>query len=260
MNRFTALVATATLAASTLALAAPTTAAPAKATAYTVTAKINKTVAIGKETKLKVKGRVTPKAAGQKVTLQQRVGTKKSWKSTGTAKIKANGAYVLKDTPSTPGKREYRVVKPASNGFAKGISKALAVEVFSWQKLANRQPVATNFNVPVGVNIGTEYFGSSLATATSGTPSTLEYTLGRKCTSMRATYALTDESATNSIGTIKVTGDGAVLVDHALAVGTIVPDETVDLTGVFRLKIDATTTAAPNAIVAVGTPEVLCSR
>jgi hypothetical protein len=261
MNRFTALVATATLAASTLALAAPTTAAPAKATAYTVTAKINKTVAIGKETTLKVTGRVTPKAAGQTVVLQQRVGNKKTWKATGTSKIKATGTYVLKDDPSTPGKREYRVVKPASNGFAKGISKPLAVEVYSWQKLANRQPVATNFNAPVGVNIGTEYFPSSLATATPGTASSLEYTLGRKCTELRATYALTDESVTDSIGTIKVSGDGAVLVDHALAVGTIVPDETVDLTGVFRLKIDATTTPAPKAAtVAVGTPEVLCTR
>src|SRR5690349_11447653 len=186
MNRFTALVATATLAASTLALAAPTTAAPAKATAYTVTAKINKTVAIGKETKLKVKGKVTPKAAGQKVTLQQRVGNKKSWKSTGTAKIKANGAYVLKDTPSTPGKREYRVVKPASNGFAKGISKSLAVEVFSWSKLGYSSPgPVVNLDV-TGATIATDYYSPSLVSKASGTPSSIEYTLGRKCMSLRA--------------------------------------------------------------------------
>ena len=261
MNRILTWSAAAALALSPIALAQPTTAATAKvAKTYSVTAKVNTDVAIAKETIVKVKGRVTPKAAGEKVILQQRVGNKKKWTATGDAKVKNNGTYKLTDEPSTPGSREYRVLKPASNGIGKGISKSVEVEVYRWEKLANRQPVAVNFNAPVGVNIGAEYFGSSLATATSGVPSSLEYTLGRKCTSMRATYALADESATGSIGTVRVTGDGAVLVDHALAVGTVVPDETVDLTDVFRLKIDATTTATPAATVAVGTPEVLCTR
>ncbi len=265
MNRITALAATAALAAGSLALAAPTQAAPVtslkQATAYTVTAKVNKTVAIGKETTLKVKGKVTPKAAGQKVTLQQRVGNKKTWKATGTSKIKANGSYVLKDVPSTPGKREYRVVKQASNGFAKGTSTPLAVEVYSWEKLGYRQPVSTNFNVPVGVTVGTEYFGQSIATTAAGTPASIEYTLGRKCTQLRATYALTDDSVTGSSGAITVSADGSVLASHPLAVGTIVADEVLDLTNVFRLKIDATTTGAPTAaIAAVATPEVLCTR
>ena len=96
MNRITALAATAALAASTLALAAPTQAAPgvhAKARTYQVTAKASTDVAIAKEDKVKVKGRVTPKAAGQKVVLQQRVGNKKKWVVTGKAKIKRNGTY-----------------------------------------------------------------------------------------------------------------------------------------------------------------------
>ena len=260
MNRFTALVATATLAASTLALAAPTTAAPAKATAYTVTAKINKTVAIGKETKLKVKGKVTPKAAGQKVTLQQRVGKKKSWKATGTAKIKANGTYVLKDTPSTPGPREYRVVKPGSNGFAKGISKPLAVEVYSWGKLGYRSSgPMTNLNV-TGATIGTDYYTASLVSNVSGTASSIEYTLGRKCLSLRASYALTDQSASGSTGAVVVSTDGAVVANHALSVGAVVADEVIDLTDAFRLKFDLTSSATPAAVTAVATPEVLCTR
>ena len=258
MNRFTALVATATLAASTLALAAPTTAAPAKATAYKVTAKINKTVAIGKETKLKVKGKVTPKAAGQKVTLQQRVGKKKSWKATGSAKIKANGTYVLKDTPSTPGAREYRVVKPASNGFAKGISKPLAVEVYSWSKLGYREAGPTTNLQVTGATIATEYYTASLVNQTSATPASVEYTLGRKCLQMRATYALTDQSVSGSTGAVVLTADGAVVANHALAVGTVVADEVVDIEDAFRIKLDLSTTAG--AVAAVGTPEVLCTR
>ncbi len=259
MNRITALAATAALAASTLALAAPTQAAPARAGAYQVTATANADVAVAKETLIKVKGRVTPKAAGQKVVLQQRVGNKKSWKATGTAKVKANGTYKLTDTPSTPGSREYRVLKPASNGLAKGFSPAVEVQVYRWEKLAYRSAVTTTFTSS-GATIGTEYFGQSLTTITPGTAATTEYTLGRKCTALRATYALTDDSATGSSGAITVTADGKLLASHALAVGTIVADEELDLTGVFRLKLDATTTATPVATAAVATPEVLCTR
>src|SRR6476620_1404075 len=128
MNRTITWAATAALALSPLALTATSTAAPAahakaKATAYSVTAKASTDTAIAKETTVKVKGRVTPKAAGQKVILQQRVGNKKKWTATGDAKVKKNGTYKLTDKPSTPGPREYRVLKPGSNGFAKGLSK-----------------------------------------------------------------------------------------------------------------------------------------
>ena len=119
--------------------------------------------------------------------------------------------------------------------------------------------MATNFEAR-GVTIGTEYFGPSLATVTAGTPSTIEFTLGRKCTELRTTYALTDDSASGSSGAVTLTADGAVLAAHPLAVGTIVADETVDLTDVFRIKFDATTSATPAATVAVADPEVLCTR
>ena len=260
MNRITALAATVALAAGSLALATPTQAAPAKAQVYKVTAKANLEVAVAKEDTVKVKGRVTPKAAGEKVVLQQRVGNKKSWKSTGNAKIKKNGTYVLKDKPSTQGPREYRVLKPASKGLKKGYSKALAVEVYRWEKLVYRLS-GPRVNVePAGVLIGAEYFGQSLATTTSGTPSSVEYTLGRKCTDLRATYALTDSSATGSSGAVTVSADGAVLAAHSLSVGTVIADEVLDVSDVFRLKVDLSTSATPAAVAAVATPEVLCTR
>ena len=77
MNRTTAWAALAGLAASSLALTAPAVASPEqaskKAGTYAVSASVNKTTAIGKETVLKIRGRVSPKAAGEKVVLQQRV-------------------------------------------------------------------------------------------------------------------------------------------------------------------------------------------
>lgn len=260
MNRITILTVSAALALGPLALTAPTYAAAAKADAYTVTAKINKTVAISKETTLKVRGRVTPRAAGQKVVLQQRVRNKKTWRATDTAMIKGNGTYLLKDDPSTPGKREYRVLKPASNGIAKGFSTALAVEVYAWEKLGYRPsgPV-TNLRVD-GALVATDYYGVSLVSGVAGTPSSIEYTLGRKCLELRATYALTDQSASGSTGSVTVSTDGVVRTAHALAVGTIIEDESLDISSAFRLKLDLTTSATPSAFAAVATPEVLCTR
>lgn len=260
MNRTTTLVVSAALALSPLALTAPTYAAQAKA-AYTVTAKINKTVAIGKEDILKVRGRVTPKAVGQKVVLQQRVRNKKTWKATDSATITRNGTYLLKDDPSTAGKRQYRVLKPASNGITKGYSSTLDVEVYAWEKLGFRPAgPTTNLLVGSGALIATDYYGVSLVSDVSGTASSIEYTLGRKCLELRATYALTDSSASGSTGTISVSTDGAVRDTHALSVGAIVAEDSLDISGAFRLKFDLTTSATPAAVAAVATPEVLCTR
>jgi hypothetical protein len=258
MNRITALAATVALAAGSLALTAPTQAAPARA--YKVTAKANLEVAVAKEDTVKVRGRVTPKAAGEKVVLQQRVGDKKKWTVTGKAKVRRNGTYVLKDKPSTPGAREYRVLKPGSHGITKGYSTSVSVQVYRWEKLINRASGPSVNLGPAYVLIGAEEYPQSLATTTSGTPSSIEYTLGRKCTDLRATYALTDSSATGSSGAVTVSADGAVLASHSLAVGTVVADEVLDVTDVFRLKLDLSTTATPAAVAAVATPEVLCTR
>jgi hypothetical protein len=257
MNRITALAATVALTAGSLALAAPTQAAPARA--YKVTARANLEVAVAKEDTVKVRGRVTPRAAGQKVILQQRVGNKK-WRVTGNAKVRRNGTYVLEDEPTTPGEREYRVLKPGSRGISKGYSKPVQVQVYRWEKLVNRVS-GPNVNIQTaGVLIGAEYFGQSLVTATSGPPASIEYTLGRKCTELRATYALTDSSASGSAGSAVVAADGPVIASHELVVGRVIADEVLDVTDVFRLEIFLSTSTSPASIAAMATPEVLCTR
>ena len=260
MNRITALAATVALTAGSLALTAPSQAAPAKAQTWKVTAKANLEVAVAKEDTVKVRGRVTPKAAGEKVVLQQRVGDNPRWKRTDTAKIKRNGTYLLKDEPSKPGSREYRVLKPGSRGIKKGVSKSVEVEVYRWEKLGYRSTGPQENLLRSGATIGTDYYDASFMNDVSGTPAFVEYTLGYKCTALRSTYALTDESVSGSQGAVSVSTDGAVRTTHALTVGTIVEDHVVDLTGVFRLRFDITTSATPAAEAAVATPEVLCTR
>lgn len=261
MNRITALAATVALTAGSLALTTPTQAAPAKARTYKVTAKANLDVAVAKEDTVKVKGRVTPKAAGGKVILQQRVGDKKKWVRTDNVKVKPNGRYVLKDKPTAPGSREYRVFKPGSRGIKKGYSTPVQVQVYRWEKLVNR-PSGPRVNVePAGVLVGAEYYSRSLATTTAGTPASIAYTLGRdKCTQLRATYALTDSSATGSSGAVRVSSGSTVLAAHSLSIGSIVSDEVIDISDVFRLTFNLDTSASPAAVAAVANPEVLCTR
>lgn len=267
MNRIVTWAAVSAVALSPLALAATTVqaqAAPttisAKAGAYSVSAKASTKIAVAKEDKVKVTGRVSPKAAGQKVVLQQRVGNKKSWKQTGTARIKKTGQYVLKDGPTTPGTRQYRVVKPASAGIRSGTSRSLTVVVYGWEKLG-RRAAGPNTNVTLApAIIATDYYGHSLVTAVAGTPASIEYTLGRKCVELKSSYALTDAAESGSSGAITVSTDGNVRATHSLAVGTVVADQVTDISGAFRLKFDLATSVTPAAVAAVAQPEVLCTR
>jgi hypothetical protein len=230
-----------------------------KATTYKVIAKLTKADVVAGEDTVKVKGRVKPKAAGQKVTLQQRREGRKKWVKSGTAKIKKNGTFVLKDKPSVAGVRYYRVLKPAAGGIKAGKSKELKLNVWGWDKLAYR---LTGANAGVVTNVytqfGTEGYPYSLVQQTSGTPGYVEYTLGKKCRTLRATYALTDDSATGASGAVTVSVDGVAKSTHALATGTIVADHEIDVTNAFRIRFDMNATPTPAGKAAVGSPEVLC--
>ena len=271
MNRTTArAAAAAALAALTfgpVATALPATAAPVSTVvhakpgaSYYIDAWTKTDTAVAGETVVTVRGRVWRRAAGERVVLQQRVGAKKKWVATGKAKIKRNGTYKVTDKPTTPGAREYRVVKPRSKGSPRGISQRMPVQVYRWESLVFRVSGPRENLDATAVHIGAEHYSRSLASRTAGAPASVEYTLGRTCTTMRSTYALTDASATGSSGAVTVSADGKVLASHSLAIGTIVADEELDLTGVYRIKLVLDTSAEPVAQAALATPEVLCTR
>lgn len=251
------------------ASAGPVTSVAERAAGYSVIARINKSEVVAGEDVVRVSGKVKPRASGQVVILQQRVGNKLTWKKTGTARIKRTGAYVVKDKPSTPGARQYRVVKPASNGLRTGVSKSLDVRVYAWEKLGSRPSGAASDVASTEANIGAEYYYPSLVTQmTNQYPAPpvlhptgyIEYTLAKKCTSLKATYGLDDKSASGSTGSIAISTDGAARDSVALGVGSIYPDRVLDVTDVFRIRFDFTQSVSPAAYPAVGLPMVLCTR
>ncbi len=258
-----------TLATAAVVLAAPlaltaTTAQAAdtvarQAAAYTVKAKANKDVVTAGEDVVKVRGKVTPRAGGAKVVLQQRLEGKSKWAVSSRGTIKRNGTYLLKDKPSVAGTREYRVLKPASDGVKKGTSKVLAVEVFTWENLA-RHSAGASANVTTGTaSIATKLSAPSILPTAAGTPAYVEYTLGRLCTELRTTYALDDSSETGASGAVTLLVDGVTKVDQGLVVGQVV-ESTTDLTDAFRLRYELTSTASPVSKPVVADPEVLCTK
>lgn len=228
--------------------------------AYSVTAAISKTTAIAKEDTVKIRGYVRPAAAGDKVVLQQRMENKKTWSVSGTAKIKPNGKFVLKDEPSTAGTRFYRVLKPAADGVKKGVSKELELVVYGWEQLGYRaRGPATNVVVNTAT-IATEGFSASIVTDKPGTPASIEYTLGKKCLKLRSSYALTDSTATGGTGSVALKADGVLKYATGLTLGQVIEDHEVNITDAFRISYELVSSAAPDSYVAAATPEVLCTK
>lgn len=231
-----------------------------RAAAYAVKAKVNKSVVTVGEDVVKVRGKVTPRAAGAKVLLQQRKEGKNRWKGSGKATIKRNGTFVLKDKPSLAGSREYRVLKPAGQGLKKGTSPVLTVDVYAWEKLGRKTPGAMSNVATLATSlIGTASYWPSLMVTEPGKPAYVEFTLGRLCTDLRTTYALDDRSETGSTGAVKLLVDGATKVDQGLVVGQVV-ESTTDVTGAFRLRYELTSAASPVSRPVVATPEVRCTK
>lgn len=267
MNRIArvACAAAATVALASLTPITPASPAPdvgvrqSAAPAFKVVASINRTEAVAGEDTVRITGKVRPKAAGQKVFLQQRPEASKRWRKSGTATIKPSGRFVLKDEPSRAGVRYYRVLKPAGAGMKAGTSRELRLDVWGWERLTWRA-VGANSGVWVGsyTTFGAVGYDDSLVLKTAGTAGYVEYTLGKKCRSLRATYALTDDSLTGASGSVSVSVDGSSVVTHPLATGTIVEDHVIDVTNAFRVRFDFVASATPAGRSAVGYPEVLC--
>ncbi|WP_101525641.1 DUF4369 domain-containing protein [Nocardioides houyundeii] len=234
--------------------------APRAAATYKVKASASSSTAVAKEDVITVSGKVTPKAAGQKIVLQQRLDGRTTWKKTDDAKVKKNGRFVLSDDPGTPGLRFYRVLKPASGKIKAGTSKEFEVTVYRWEKLIQRTSGSkVNIDDNTGAMVGADYYSASLTTMTPGTPAYVEYTLGRKCKSLSATYALTDGSETGATGTVSLTVDGVVKVNESLAIGTLKKLVT-DVSDGFRIRFDQTSSSTPGAIPTAANVEVLCTK
>jgi hypothetical protein len=242
------------------AVSAPAPEVHKSAAAFKVSAAVDKTEVVAGEDIVRITGRVRPKAAGQKVFLQQRRDGTSRWKKSGTATIKPSGRFVFKDGPSAnhAGVRFYRVSKPAAAGVKAATSRELQVDVWAWYPLTWLSAGAhSGVLMSAYTEFGAEGYPYSLVQQTAGTAGYVEYTLGRKVRSLRGTYALTDDSTSGASGAVTMSVDGTAVVTHPLVTGTIVEDYVVDVRNAFRIRFDFAGSATPAGRSAVGDPEVL---
>lgn len=263
MKRLSTLITAAAVVVSPVAVAATAQAAPddvRKPAAYTVTAKVNTQEMDLGEGVVKVRGKVTPRAAGRRVFLQQRGAGAKKWTVITRATIRRNGTYLLTDEPGAFGTHQYRVVKLRSDGVRRGTSPVVAVQVYAWQKLAQRPRGAfENIAVSSTALVGGQPYAFSFQPFTRGAPSYVEYPLKGLCTDLRTTYAMHDSAAAGSSSRITLALDGVTKVDQVLVKGQVVPS-TTDLTDALTLRYDLFSNADPASYPAVLVPEVRCTK
>lgn len=231
-----------------------------KPAAYTVTATVNThDVTLGEDV-VRVRGKVTPRAAGKKVVLQERRRGTRTWAVSARATIGRNGTYLLTDDPADLGTYEYRVVKRRSDGVRRGTSPTVEVSVYAWQKLAQRPRGAwENIAVSSTVLIGGVPHAYSFQPFVRGAPSYVEYPLKGLCTELRTTYAMHDSAENGSSSRIVLALDGVTEVDQVLVKGQVVAS-TTDLTGASVLRYDLFSNASPASYPAVVVPEVRCTK
>lgn len=213
-----------------------------------------------------LRGSVAPAGRGTTVILQKRVRNKR-WVDEARLRTRANGIFRYRDRPHVAGVRTYRVVVPAAAGVARGVSDPVTITVYKWQSLTKVQPRSSLNTWPDSGSIGGEPYervfrGNPNVNSTEGF---IDWNLGRKCLSLRATVGNGDLSETNAVATITLAGDTTALYTRSFSL-TESETGTFDLTGVIRLAFSWTASnptggaAAPGGAQAMlAEPEVLCA-
>lgn len=141
MRRLLAGLTAIAVAATVLMILSPAEAATRYAvTAFVSTAKVD----VGQSVTLR--GKVTPKARGQKVKVQRLVGG--SWTTITRATLNRRSKYAATIKVTSAGDNRYRVVKPRSAGHKKGVSPIVTVVGWRWRSLTSL-PLADSSNATV---------------------------------------------------------------------------------------------------------------
>lgn len=254
MSRFTARLLTSLLVAGLLAAAAPAGAGSAAASrSYAVTATFGATVlTLGDTTP--VTGRVSPSAAGQKVTLQRKQGPR--WTVVAAKKLTKKSKYRFVLNPTKLGGSQYRVCKSGTSRVKAGCSKATLVSVYRWHYLYDLDRVdSSNFDLEDGLFINGASYKKSLQIYT---PGFVEYNVNRKCAALQTTLGADDYNTTGSVVNVEVLTDGTSKLSRNYAVGQS-ESVTVDLRNALRLRLEGADVVDQGTdYVGVGSPRVFC--
>lgn len=209
----------------------------------------------------KVRGRVPGARKGARVFLQRRLIGGTRWNTIGQSTAQRRGRFTLAESPTRPGLSEYRVLAPKSKRSRRAVSAPVRARTWEVRILPNELADAPRENMQ---STNPEIDGTteelSLVTKAAGVPAFAEYDLAGRCATLTLAFALTDNAAPGSSGSVRVIADGAVVAQSGdLTAGPADAPIDVDVTGAQTLRFEATTSGAPPAEVAILTPLVRCA-
>lgn len=206
----------------------------------------------------KVSGSVTPKAAGQNVVLQEL--RRSEWTTVASKKLSKSSTYKMVVNPSKVGNVKYRVCKGAYKKTKVGCSTEFTVRVSQWRYLYDLDAVDYDDiygEDPLTIN-GRTFKKSLVSEYYSGT-FFREYNLSRKCTSLRLTGGIADDSESGAAGQLEILTDGNSRYDQTFALGESSPIE-IDVSNALRVRFETTTDDDDiNEYVGMGSPQAYCS-
>jgi NPCBM/NEW2 domain-containing protein len=233
----------------------------AKAGSYRVTASVNKTEPL-LNSKVKIKGSVSPAAPGARVVLQARYEDRNEWKTIDSARLNNSSRYKFKDKVGSVRERKYRVVKAASARRSAGHSPAVKVTVYGWRDLTSIPPAtSSNMSKVDSVKINGVTYPHSVRSWPTYQPmnnsGSIDYNLNRACTAFRGTAGIDDSSPAAGNAMVQLSTDGTQRYASGYFGLTQSAPVAFDVTNVFRLTI--ATAVLADGVAVVGTPQVLCS-
>ena len=211
-----------------------------------------------------VSGRVTPKAVGTQVILQQRLRGSTRWRTTDRTRTTRTSRFTLMDMPRTPGVRYYRVVKPASGGLDAGVSAPLRVVVldYEWRSLLGQQTSKENLSRQPADLIGTARVGR-LTMVDPGLPASIEFDLDGRCELLELGAGMARPSAPESEGWALLNRDGAedgFYAYHTDDMGGFGASTITDyITGTDHLVVKLGSTLAPPGYTSLSGIKAFCA-
>jgi hypothetical protein len=231
-----------------------------QATQYQVTLKASAKEAVAKEDTIKLTGTVIPKPPeDSKVVVQVKYEGLKSWKKVGTATVKPNGNYRFDVEPESHLDRSYRVVKKTDDKAEGDTSREREIAVTAWSWLSSLVPSA-GMNVVKAdkMPINGDVYSHTLYAPMPYSKSFTEFTLGRNCYELDATFGLSDRTETGGKATMFLSADGVLAYGRAFNLGES-DTKHVDVTDVFRIRFDtAQDDTTPDTEPSIGAGRVLC--
>lgn len=211
------------------------------------------TVAVDAGQKVKLKGSATNATKGDRVTIQVKAPGSAKWAALGTAKVKKSLTFKATVRPTAPGRTMYRAK------LGNRTSSTVAVTTYAWIDLATQSYYAVTSNVFINGTVrqgGVAYPHSFWTYAAAA----WVYNLDPSCTTVRATYARSDDNATvkgEVHAEIILYGDGEPATTEGTVTAGPVPVSVPVLAGSRTLALSVGVSG--EATAAILTPQIRCA-